>query len=122
MGDVNAENLRYLNHFFETDQAQSTKELYEILKRYQGIPWVNTIASDSKGRALYADIGAIPAVPNSKTASCNTALGPATDERCSACRCSTARARPATGTTSPTRSSPAPSARATSRTSSATTT
>ena len=78
MGDVNAENLRYLNHFFETDRAQSTKELYEILKRYQGIPWVNTIASDSKGKALYADIGAIPAVPNSKTATCNTALGSAT--------------------------------------------
>ena len=78
MGDVNAENMRYLNHFFETDQAQSTKELYEILKEYQGIPWVNTIAADSKGRALYADIGAIPAVPNSKTAACNTALGGAT--------------------------------------------
>ncbi len=62
MGDVNAENLRYLNHFFETDHAQSTKELYEILKRYQGIPWVNTIASDERGRALYADVGAIPAV------------------------------------------------------------
>jgi acyl-homoserine-lactone acylase len=78
MGDVNAENLRYLNHFFETDQAQSTKELFEILKRYQGIPWVNTIASDSRGRAFYADIGAIPAVPDSKVASCNTALGQAT--------------------------------------------
>ena len=75
MGDVNAENLRYLNHFFETDRAQSTKELYGILKRYQGIPWVNTIASDSRGKALYADIGAIPAVPDSKTAQCNTALG-----------------------------------------------
>ena len=79
MGDVNAENMRYLNHFFETDQAQTTDELYEILKRYQGIPWVNTIASDSRGRAFYADIGAIPAVPNSKTASCSGALGIATN-------------------------------------------
>ncbi|MGI8461162.1 MAG: penicillin acylase family protein [Solirubrobacterales bacterium] len=79
MGDVNDENLRYLNHFFKTDQAQSTKQLLSILKKYQGIPWVNTIASDSKGKALYADIGAIPAVPNSKTASCNTALGVATN-------------------------------------------
>ena len=79
MGDVNAENLRYLNHFFETDRAQSTKELYAILKRYQGIPWVNTIASDKRGRALYADVGAIPAVPDSKTASCATALGAVTN-------------------------------------------
>jgi acyl-homoserine-lactone acylase len=75
MGDVNAENMRYLNHFFETDHAQSTRELYDILRRYQGIPWVNTIAADSKGQAFYADIGAIPAVPDSKVASCNTALG-----------------------------------------------
>jgi acyl-homoserine-lactone acylase len=78
MGDVNAENLRYLNHFFETDQAQSSRELFGILKRYQGIPWVNTIASDSRGRAFYGDIGAIPAVPDSKTAECNTPLGEAT--------------------------------------------
>ena len=70
MGDVNAENLRYLNHFFEADHAQSTKELYAILKEYQGIPWVNTIASDQRGTALYADVGAIPAVPDSKTQSC----------------------------------------------------
>ena len=80
MGDVNAENLRYLNHFFETDQAQSTNELFRILKRYQGIPWVNTIASDARGRAFYADIGAIPAVPDSKVDACNTALGQVTFE------------------------------------------
>jgi acyl-homoserine-lactone acylase len=79
MGDVNAENLRYLNHFFETDHAQSSKELYAILKRYQGIPWVNTIASDHRGKALYADVGAIPAVPDSKTAQCGTALGVVTN-------------------------------------------
>jgi acyl-homoserine-lactone acylase len=78
MGDVNVENLRYLNHFFETNQAQSTGELYRILKRYQGIPWVNTIAADSDGRALYADIGAIPAVPDDKVAECNVPLGEAT--------------------------------------------
>jgi acyl-homoserine-lactone acylase len=78
MGDVNAENLRYLNHFFETNQAQSTGELYRILKRYQGIPWVNTIAADRGGRALYADIGAIPAVPDAKVADCNVPLGQVT--------------------------------------------
>jgi len=80
MGDVNAENLRYLNHFYATNRAQSSRQLYSILKRFQGIPWVNTIASDSKGQALYADVGAIPAVPDSKAAECNTALGVATTD------------------------------------------
>ena len=80
IGDVNAENLRFMNHFFKTNRAQSTKALFKILKRYQGIPWVNTIAADRRGRALYADIGAIPAVPDSKAQSCNTPLGVAATE------------------------------------------
>ena len=45
-------NFRYLNHFFETDQAQSVDELDEILQRNQGIPWVNTLAADSIGQGL----------------------------------------------------------------------
>jgi acyl-homoserine-lactone acylase len=78
MGDVNATNFRYLNHFFEVNQAQSVQELDQIEKTYQGIPWVNTIAADSSGEAYYADIGAIPNVSNSKAATCNSAAGAAT--------------------------------------------
>ncbi|MCU1692001.1 MAG: hypothetical protein JWM64_1092 [Frankiales bacterium] len=73
--DANADNLRLLNHFFDTDHAQSTAELQQVLNRYQGIPWVNTIASDRQGRALYADIGAVPNVPESLVSRCNTPLG-----------------------------------------------
>ena len=75
MFDANAENLRLLNHWFETNRADSTKELLKILKKYQGVPWVNTIASDSKGRALYADIGAMPNLPDAKAAACLSSLG-----------------------------------------------
>jgi acyl-homoserine-lactone acylase len=78
MGDVNAANFRYLNHFFEVNQAQSVDRLDEIEKEFQGIPWVNTIAADSAGKAYYADIGAIPNVPNSKAQECGTAAGQAT--------------------------------------------
>jgi acyl-homoserine-lactone acylase len=78
MGDVNAGNFRYLNHFFHVDQAQSVDELDDIEKTYQGIPWVNTIASDSSGKAYYADIGAVPNVSNAKAAQCDTAVGAAT--------------------------------------------
>ncbi|HTU15442.1 MAG TPA: penicillin acylase family protein [Solirubrobacterales bacterium] len=75
IGDANAGNFRIANHFFETNQAQSTKQLLNILKRNQGIPWVNTIASDSKGNALYADIGSVPNATDERVAECNTGLG-----------------------------------------------
>ena len=76
--DANAANFRAFNHFFATNKAKSAKEELAVLERYQGIPWVNTIVADKAGDALYADIGAIPNVPNSKAESCNTALGTAT--------------------------------------------
>ena len=75
IGDANAGNFRIANHFFETNQAQSTKQLLSILKKNQGIPWVNTIASDSKGNALYADIGSVPNATDEKVAQCNTGIG-----------------------------------------------
>lgn len=79
MGDANAANFRYLNHFLETDMAQSTTQLDAVLRRNQGIPWVNTIAADRAGRAYYADISVTPNVPDEKASRCTTgALGVAT--------------------------------------------
>ena len=80
IGDANAGNFRYLNHFFEVNQAQDVDELDELIKRNQGVPWVNTIAADSDGDAYYADISVVPHVTNEKAATCNTALGRATFE------------------------------------------
>ena len=77
MADANADNIRSFNHFFETNRAHSAREELEILKRYQGIPWVNTIVADKSGETLYADIGAIPNVPDAHAVRCNTALGTA---------------------------------------------
>jgi acyl-homoserine-lactone acylase len=78
MGDANAGNFRYLNHFLETNEAQSVTELDQILRRNQGIPWVNTLAADSSGKAYYADISVVPNVSDTKAATCDTALGAAT--------------------------------------------
>jgi acyl-homoserine-lactone acylase len=78
MGDANATNFRYLNHFLEVNMAQSVTELSDILHRNQGIPWVNTLAADSSGKAYYADISVTPNVPNSKAQVCNTQVGAAT--------------------------------------------
>ncbi len=49
-----------------------------ILKRNQGIPWVNTIAADDKGEALYADISVTPHVTDAQVQTCATPLGQAT--------------------------------------------
>jgi acyl-homoserine-lactone acylase len=71
-GDANAGSFRYLNHFFEVNKAQSVREVHDINVRFQGIPWVNTIAADRDGEAYYADIGTVPNVPDSKVQTCNT--------------------------------------------------
>ena len=73
--DANAGNFRMLNHFYDINRAQSSPKVLKILRKYQAIPWVNTIANDSKGRALYADIGAVPDASDERVAQCNTGLG-----------------------------------------------
>lgn len=78
MRDANADDFRVFNHFFDTDRAQSTRQEYRILRKYEGIPWVNTIVADRGGTALYADIGSVPDVSNAEAHRCDTALGAAT--------------------------------------------
>lgn len=71
--DPNAQSFRYLNHFFETNHAQKIEGsdgLEGILKRNQGVPWVNTIGADSTGKALYADVGVVPNIDDQKWADC----------------------------------------------------
>ncbi len=69
--DVNVTNFRYLNHFIENNRAQSVAEYDAIERKYQGIPWVNSIAADSRGNAYYSMQGAIPYVPDELAADCN---------------------------------------------------
>ncbi len=75
LDDANAGSLRLLSHFLATDEAGSVAQELSILKKYEGLPFVNTVAADSAGHALYADIMAIPDVTNAKAARCDTALG-----------------------------------------------
>jgi acyl-homoserine-lactone acylase len=71
--DVNATNFRYLNHFMENNRAQTTAQYDRIQRKYQGIPWVNSLAADSRGNAYYTMQGAIPYVSDEKAAACNVA-------------------------------------------------
>ena len=69
--DVNATNFRYLNHFLDTNKAQTVREYDRIQRKYQGIPWVNSIAADSTGESYYTMQGAIPHVPDELAERCN---------------------------------------------------
>jgi acyl-homoserine-lactone acylase len=75
LDDANAGNFRFLNHFLATDEATSVTAERSILEKYQGLPFINTIAADSSGNALYADIQAVPDVTDAKAKQCDTALG-----------------------------------------------
>jgi acyl-homoserine-lactone acylase len=75
MADANVDNVRVINHYFETNHARSVRQELDILRRHQGIPWVNTIAADRNGEVLYSDIGSTPNVPDAHARRCNTELG-----------------------------------------------
>ena len=70
LGDVNARNIRLVNVWFDIDRARSVDDLVRAQSRDQGVPWVNTIAADSRGRALYQDNSAVPAVSRQKIDAC----------------------------------------------------
>jgi acyl-homoserine-lactone acylase len=78
LDDANASNSRFFNQFLATDEANSVPGELAILKKYQGSPWVNTIAADSAGHALYSDIQVIPDVTDAEAARCDTSLGAVT--------------------------------------------
>ncbi|WP_372666632.1 penicillin acylase family protein [Amycolatopsis kentuckyensis] len=78
--DANATNLRGLNTWFELDQARSTGDIVRALSRTQGVPWVNTIATDRAGNALYADIQVVPHVTDELADACSTVTGRETFE------------------------------------------
>ncbi|MEV4712639.1 acylase [Micromonospora sp. NPDC049374] len=68
--DVNATNNRALDGWLAMGRAKSVGELWSVLDRRQFLPWVNVIAADRDGRALYADHSVVPRVTDSLAAAC----------------------------------------------------
>lgn len=69
LGDAN-DHIRSADSFLAMNQAKSARDLIEGQSKYQGIPWVNTIAVDDSGRALYADNSVVPNVTKEKIDTC----------------------------------------------------
>ncbi|MBO9642796.1 MAG: penicillin acylase family protein [Pseudacidovorax sp.] len=75
MRDVNADNRRLFRNFLRWNQARSLDEFVAVQKEEAAMPWVNTAAiGRGDGRVWYADIGAIPAVPDALRQACATEL------------------------------------------------
>ncbi len=70
--DANANSLRVVNQFFAFNRSQSVADIKKAIQQNQGVPWVNTIAADSKGNAMFADVSVVPNLTDERVAECNT--------------------------------------------------
>jgi acyl-homoserine-lactone acylase len=75
--DANEDNFRILDHFVDFNRAETAEEAFQILGRYMGIPWVNTIVADDRGTAFYADMSVVPHHTDEQLLACTTAVGEA---------------------------------------------
>ncbi|KAF0866722.1 acylase [Pseudomonas sp. LD120] len=69
--DANLDNSRVLTQWSAMNQARNVTELQDSVHRIQGIPWVNTLAVDDQGRALYMNQSVVPNVTQAKLAQCS---------------------------------------------------
>jgi len=70
MRDVNYENYRSGDQYKDINSARNVEQLREALGAHQGAAFVNTIAADVDGGALYADMSAIPNVSSELIGRC----------------------------------------------------
>ncbi|MBI6705539.1 acylase [Pseudomonas viridiflava] len=69
--DANLKNDRVLQQWYAMDQAKNLKAFQDSVRSIQGIPWVNTVAVDAKGQALYMNLSVVPNVDSVKLARCS---------------------------------------------------
>lgn len=76
--DINADNFRVFENFLEWNQASSLDDFIRIQKKNAAMPWVNTLAiGRGDPRVWYADIGAVPDVPDELAQRCTPTVGKA---------------------------------------------
>ena len=67
--DANAGNARSIDTWLAFNTARSVDDMRAGL-RLLGTPWVNTIAADRHGQAMYADVSVVPDVDAAQLARC----------------------------------------------------
>nr|WP_183166465.1 acylase [Azomonas macrocytogenes] len=68
--DANLDNTRAIQQWVAMNEATSLAEFKASIERLQGIPWVNTLAADDRGRTLYMNTAVMPNVTLEQTADC----------------------------------------------------
>lgn len=69
--DANLQNDRVLQQWYAMDKADSLKAFQGSVRKIQGIPWVNTLAVDAQGQALYMNLSVVPNVDAARLARCS---------------------------------------------------
>jgi acyl-homoserine-lactone acylase len=72
VADADNGNLRGGDAWLGIARARTVRDIRESLAHYLGAPFINTMAADRSGEALYADISAAPNVSAERFASCGT--------------------------------------------------
>jgi acyl-homoserine-lactone acylase len=73
--DANGEHLRTIDTFLGMGKARGVRSLLRRQDAGGGMPWVNTIAADRNGNALYADHSVVPNVSDDLAQQCMTPVG-----------------------------------------------
>lgn len=68
--DAASENPRGIEQWLAMNKATSVEDLVDTLQEIVGLPFVNTIATDRFGKALYADISTVPNVTAAQFTQC----------------------------------------------------
>ncbi|CAN7379473.1 MULTISPECIES: penicillin acylase family protein [unclassified Variovorax] len=110
--DANAQNVRSAQSWMQMALARNVGELRAAMGN-QGMPWINTIAADREGNAMYADLSVVPDVsaemlkacaPSPRAAALLNAAGlPVLDGSRSACAWNRDAAAAMPGVTAPAR-------------------
>jgi acyl-homoserine-lactone acylase len=70
--DSNLDNNRAPEQYLKLGRAKTVEEMLNALQTTQGIAWVNTVAADRHGKALYADLSVVPNVDEKMLKECST--------------------------------------------------
>lgn len=73
--DANQANFRSGDAWLRIARARNVGEIRDAIGETLGIPWVNTIAADAAGNAMYADVTAVPNVSAGKLTQCAAPSG-----------------------------------------------
>ncbi|MCS0636753.1 penicillin acylase family protein [Streptomyces sp. LP05-1] len=75
LSDPNTGNLRLPDTGLGFARARSTAGMLAVLRRVQGLPWVNTIAADAAGHTLFTQSQVLPRITDELAERCSTPLG-----------------------------------------------